>query len=296
MSKIPAIGSPARTQAILNRYRLNAKKSLGQNFLNDLGVLKEIVQVADISTADDVIEIGPGIGALTEQIAQSAHEVMAFEIDENLLPILDETLSPYDNIKVINQDFLQANLPKLIKENFDGQHRLKVVANLPYYVTKPILMDILKGNVNFDATVLMMQKEVAERISAKPGNRDYGALTVITQYLENVEIAINVSAQSFIPSPKVDSSVVKLTPKQKRNVVAYDEKAFFGFAHGCFMHRRKTLWNNLQGIFGKQPAVKVQIKADLKKLNINQSDRPEQLSVDQFVEMANQFHASGLLS
>ncbi|KRN80713.1 Dimethyladenosine transferase [Fructilactobacillus lindneri DSM 20690 = JCM 11027] len=295
MNETPEIGSKTRTMAILNRYRLSAKKSLGQNFLDDLSVLHGIVAAADITEADDVIEIGPGIGALTEQIAKSAHQVLAFEIDSNLLPILAETLEQYHNVKVVNQDFLQANLPELIAENFDGKHHLKIVANLPYYITKPILMSILKGNVEYEAVVLMMQQEVAQRICAKPDSHDYGALSVITQYLDDAEIALEVSHKSFIPAPKVDSAVVKLTPRKAKKQVAYNEQVFFGFVHGCFMHRRKTLWNNLQGIFGKKPEIKEKIIVVLTELKIKPTVRPQGLTVDQFVEMTNAFHKAGLL-
>ncbi|MCF6515851.1 16S rRNA (adenine(1518)-N(6)/adenine(1519)-N(6))-dimethyltransferase RsmA [Lactobacillus sp. S2-2] len=296
MNNIPEIGTPARTEAVLNRYHLTAKKSLGQNFLKDINVLKNIVSAAEITEEDDVIEIGPGIGALTEQIAQKANSVLAFEIDQNLLPVLDDTLSQYNNIKIINQDFLKANLPELIEEYFDGQHNLKIVANLPYYVTKPILMSIIKGPVNFDAVVIMMQKEVSNRLTAVPGNRDYGALTVITQYLNNAENVFDVSPKSFVPSPKVDSSIVRLTPVENRNEKVFDEKSFFGFARGCFMHRRKTIWNNLQGVFGKKPEVKEQIKVTLEELNIDAGVRPEDFSIDTIVKLANKFHEKGLLS
>lgn len=295
MSETPEIGSRTRTLAILNEYHLSAKKSLGQNFLDDLNVLHGIVEAAEITGADDVIEIGPGIGALTEQIAKRAHQVVAFEIDDNLLPVLDETLFQYNNVTILHEDFLNANLPEVIADNFDGQHALKIVANLPYYITKPILMSILKGNVPYTNLVFMMQREVADRLCAKPDTHDYGSLSVINQYLDDIEIAIEVSHTSFIPAPKVDSAVVKLVPKKSRKFVAYDQKAFFGFVHGCFMHRRKTLWNNLQGVFGKKPEVKEQVELILEQLNIKKTVRPQELEVDQFVKMANAFHEQGLL-
>lgn len=295
MNETPEIGSRMRTLAILNEYHLSAKKSLGQNFLDDLSVLHGIVDAADITEADDVIEIGPGIGALTEQLARRANQVVAFEIDDNLMPVLDETLFQYHNITVLHQDFLQANLPKIVSDYFDGKHNLKIVANLPYYITKPILMSILKGNVPYTNLVFMMQREVADRLCAKPNTHDYGSLSVITQYLDDVEIAIEVSHESFIPAPKVDSAVVKLVPRKNRKFVAYDQKAFFGFVHGCFMHRRKTLWNNLQGIFGKKPEIKEQVELILEQLNILKTVRPQELTIDQFVQMANAFHEQGIL-
>ncbi|WP_429970498.1 16S rRNA (adenine(1518)-N(6)/adenine(1519)-N(6))-dimethyltransferase RsmA [Fructilactobacillus sp. Tb1] len=295
MNETPEIGSRTRTLAILNEYHLSAKKSLGQNFLDDLNVLHGIAEAAEVTEADDVIEIGPGIGALTEQLARRAHQVVAFEIDDNLLPVLDETLFQYNNVTILHQDFLKANLPKVIAENFDGEHNLKIVANLPYYITKPILMSILKGNVPYTNLVFMMQREVADRLCAKPDSHDYGSLSVITQYLDDVEIAIEVSHKSFIPAPKVDSAVVKLVPRKNRKVEAYDQKAFFGFVHGAFMHRRKTIWNNLQGVFGKQPEIKEQVETVLEHLNIKKTIRPQSLTVDQFVQMANAFHEQGLL-
>ncbi|WP_413627657.1 16S rRNA (adenine(1518)-N(6)/adenine(1519)-N(6))-dimethyltransferase RsmA [Fructilactobacillus vespulae] len=295
MTQVPEIGSRTRTLAILNKFNLSAKKSLGQNFLNDLNVLHGIVDAAEITSEDNVIEIGPGIGALTEQLAKRANQVVAFEIDQNLLPVLEDTLYQYQNVTILNQDFLKANLPEVIAAHFNDDRPVKIVANLPYYITKPILLNILRGPVKYENLVFMMQREVADRLCAKPNDHDYGSLSVITQYLNDVEIAIEVSNKAFIPAPKVDSAVVKLSPQTARQVVAFDEKAFFGFVHGCFMHRRKTLWNNLQGLFGKQPEVKEQVELVLEQLNIKKSIRPQGLSVTDFVTMANAFHNQGLL-
>ncbi len=174
MTEYPQIASRTRTQAILNQYHLSAKKSLGQNFLTDLDVLDNIVEAAQITKDDNVIEIGPGIGGLTEQLAKAANKVLGFEIDANLLPVLSETLAPYDNIKIINQDILKANLPEIISQEFDANKSLKVVANLPYYITTPIVMNLIAGQVTFDAIVVMMQKEVAERLTAVPSTKPYG--------------------------------------------------------------------------------------------------------------------------
>ncbi|USS93529.1 16S rRNA (adenine(1518)-N(6)/adenine(1519)-N(6))-dimethyltransferase RsmA [Fructilactobacillus ixorae] len=291
----PAIGTRNRTLGILNQYHLSAKKSLGQNFLDDLQVLEGIVSAADVTDQDDVVEIGPGIGALTEQLAQRAHQVLAFEIDQNLIPVLAETLADYQNVTIINQDFLQANVPAILQHELDRQHRLKAVANLPYYITKPILMNFLKGAVHFETIVLMMQKEVANRLVAQPHSHDYGALSVMTHYLYRVEIALEVNKHSFIPAPKVDSAVVKLTPQDERPEVAYSQTAFFSFVHGCFMHRRKTLWNNLQSIFDKQPATKTTMQQVLATMGIAPSVRPQALSVEQFITLTNEFHKVGLL-
>ncbi|MHA8110640.1 16S rRNA (adenine(1518)-N(6)/adenine(1519)-N(6))-dimethyltransferase RsmA [Lactobacillaceae bacterium Melli_B4] len=295
MSNTPAIGSKARTQAILNRYHLSAKKSLGQNFLTDLNILTSIVDAAEITEQDDVIEIGPGIGSLTEQLAKRAHKVVAFELDQKLLPVLDDTLHQYDNVQIINQDILKANLPKVIDEEFGDGRPVKVVANLPYYITTPIIMSLLKGPVDFSNIVVMMQKEVADRLEAKPGVKAYSSLSVIVQYLHRVQVPFMVSRKSFIPSPNVDSAIVSLTDYNHQGVEAYNDKAFMGFVRGCFAHRRKTLWNNLQSVFGKQPAVKEQIKAGLAELSIEPGVRPERLTVKDFVELANVYHRIGLL-
>ncbi|MCX8743327.1 16S rRNA (adenine(1518)-N(6)/adenine(1519)-N(6))-dimethyltransferase RsmA [Lactobacillus sp. B3795] len=295
MPNNPEIASPARTQAILNRFHLSAKKSLGQNFLTDLNVLNKIVDAAHLTDTDNVIEIGPGIGGLTEFLARSSKRVLAFEIDQNLLPVLDETLSPYDNVEVINQDILQANLPAIIEEKFNNERPIKVVANLPYYITTPIILDLLKGNAEFDNITVMMQKEVAQRLEAKPGSKDYGSLSVIIQYLNDVKLAFEVSRKSFIPAPNVDSAIVTLERKESIQNEVFDEKAFASFVRGCFAHRRKTLWNNLQGLFGKDAETKEKVKNVLDEFDIQPSIRPEKLTVDQYVDLTNKFHSIKLV-
>ncbi|GAA6113496.1 MAG: 16S rRNA (adenine(1518)-N(6)/adenine(1519)-N(6))-dimethyltransferase RsmA [Apilactobacillus sp.] len=295
MPNNPDIASPARTQAILNRFHLSAKKSLGQNFLTDLNVLSKIVDAAHLTKDDNVIEIGPGIGGLTEYIARSAKQVLAFEIDQSLLPVLAETLSPYDNVEVINQDILQANLPAIIEEKFNNERPIKVVANLPYYITTPIILDLLKGNAEFDNITVMMQKEVAQRLEAKPGTKDYGSLSVIIQYLNDTKIAFEVSRKAFIPAPKVDSAIVTLEKRESIENEVYDEAAFAGFVRGCFNHRRKTLWNNLQGVFGKDEETKANVQSVLEEFNIAPSIRPEKLTVDQYVDLTNRFHEKNML-
>ena len=295
MPNNPEIASPARTQAILNRFHLSAKKSLGQNFLTDLNVLNKIVDAAHLTDTDNVIEIGPGIGGLTEFLARSSKRVLAFEIDQNLLPVLDETLSPYDNVEVINQDILQANLPAIIEEKFNNERPIKVVANLPYYITTPIILDLLKGNAEFDNITVMMQKEVAQRLEAKPGSKDYGSLSVIIQYLNDVKLAFEVSRKSFIPAPNVDSAIVTLERKETIENEVFDEKAFASFVRGCFAHRRKTLWNNLQGLFGKDAETKEKVQNVLDEFDIQPSIRPEKLTVDQYVDLTNKFHSIKLV-
>ena len=297
MSQSPEIGSRTRTRAIMEKYGIHTKKSFGQNFLTDLNVLNNIVTAANITKDDNVIEIGPGIGALTEQLAQAAGEVLALEIDADLIPVLDEVLAPYDNVTVLNQDVLEANLPALIQEQFtDPTKPVKVVANLPYYITSPILMNLLASPVDWAAICVMMQKEVAQRLTAAPGTKQYGALTLAIEYQMDAKIAFDVSRRVFVPSPNVDSAIVVLTPrKQQLAVQPFDKQKLFGFIRGCFAHRRKSLWNNLQGVIGKQPATKDKMAAVLDELGISPQIRPERMTLDQFIALANALHAAELL-
>lgn len=297
MSQSPEIGSRTRTRAIMEKYGIRTKKSFGQNFLTDLNVLNNIVAAADISKDDNVIEIGPGIGALTEQLAQAAGEVLALEIDADLIPVLDEVLAPYDNVTVLNQDVLKANLPELIQQQFSDPTRpVKVVANLPYYITSPILMNLLASPVDWAAICVMMQKEVAQRLTAKPGTKQYGALTLAIEYQMDAKIAFDVSRRVFVPSPNVDSAIVVLTPRhQPLTTQPFDKQKLFGFIRGCFAHRRKSLWNNLQGVIGKGKVIKDQMAAILDELGISPQIRPERLSLAQFIALANALHAANLL-
>ncbi|NMV52604.1 16S rRNA (adenine(1518)-N(6)/adenine(1519)-N(6))-dimethyltransferase RsmA [Lactobacillus reuteri] len=297
MSNSPEIGSRTRTRAIMEKYGIRTKKNFGQNFLTDLNVLKNIVEAADITANDNVIEIGPGIGALTEQLAQAAGEVLALEIDQDLIPVLKEVLSPYDNVKVINQDVLQANLPELIKKEFkDPSRPIKVVANLPYYITSPILMNLLASPVEWATICVMMQKEVAQRLTAKPGTKQYGALTLAIEYQMQAKIAFDVSRKVFVPAPNVDSAIVVLTPRTNPlPVQPFDKQKLFGFIRGCFAHRRKSLWNNLQSLIGKDPVVKEKMTAVLTQLDISPQIRPEKLTLEQFIELANALHQQNFL-
>ena len=297
MSNTPEIGSRTRTRAIMEKYGIHTKKGFGQNFLTDLNVLKNIVSAAEITRDDNVIEIGPGIGALTEQLAQAAGEVLALEIDQDLIPVLAEVLAPYHNVTVLNQDVLQANLPELIKQQFtDPSRPIKVVANLPYYITSPILMNLLAAPVDWAAICVMMQKEVAQRLTAQPGTKQYGALTLAIEYQMTAEIAFNVSRRVFVPAPNVDSAIVVLKPRTTPlPVQPFNKQKLFGFIRGCFAHRRKSLWNNLQATIGKQPAVKEKMQAILTALAISPQTRPERLTLEQFIELANALHAAQLL-
>lgn len=297
MSNTPEIGSRTRTRAIMEKYGIHTKKGFGQNFLTDLNVLKNIVSAAEITRDDNVIEIGPGIGALTEQLAQAAGEVLALEIDQDLISVLAEVLAPYDNVTVLNQDVLQANLPELIKQQFtDPSRPIKVVANLPYYITSPILMNLLAAPVDWAAICVMMQKEVAQRLTAQPGTKQYGALTLAIEYQMTAEIAFNVSRRVFVPAPNVDSAIVVLKPRTTPlPVQPFNKQKLFGFIRGCFAHRRKSLWNNLQATIGKQPAVKEKMQAILTALAISPQTRPERLTLEQFIELANALHSAQLL-
>lgn len=293
MAEIIDIADPMRTQAILNTYGLHAKKKFGQNFLTDLTVLHGIVDTAGITDQDYVIEIGPGIGALTEQLARAAKKVVAFEIDTQMVDVLSETLQPYDNVKVINGDILDINLPEVIRAEFGEEAHVKVVANLPYYITTPILMQLLRTNIAWDNIVVMMQREVAERLNAEVGTKAYGVLTLIIQYFAQAELAIEVSAASFNPAPNVDSAVVKLTPLSPELVVAQPER-LFGVIKGSFSHRRKSLWNNMLQTYGKEAVTKEKITKALDQANIAPSIRAERLDLKQLTALYLALKSQGL--
>lgn len=293
-NELPEIASKARTRAIMETYGLTFKKSLGQNFLTDLNILKKIVAAAEVGEEDDVIEIGPGIGALTEQLAKSAHQVMALEIDSRLIPVLSETLSPYDNVKIVEQDVLKADLKELIAQNFDGRHKIKLVANLPYYITTPIVMHLLEVDVDFETIVVMMQKEVADRLAAQPGTKDYGSLSVAVQYEMDAKIAFIVPKTVFMPQPKVDSAIIALNRKDEKPDVPVDEPFFKKMVKGIFLHRRKSLWNNLQWLYGKDPSTREKLEHALKNAEIEKSVRAERLSISQMVRLADNLFAEKL--
>lgn len=277
MEKHIDIANPTRTKAILNSYGLRAKKKFGQNFLTDINVLHQIVDTADVTEDDIVIEIGPGLGALTEQLAKKAKKVLAFEIDADMVAILNDTLRPYDNVEVIQNDILKVDLKKELNDRFGTEKTaVKIVANLPYYITTPILLKLLRENINWQNIVVMMQKEMADRLDATVGTKDYGALTLTVGHFANVKTAFKVPAQSFNPSPRVDSAVVILKPKEIDDV---DDNVFI-LIRECFNHRRKSLLNNLQQYYGKEQ--KEAILQELAKLDIDPQIRAERLSMDEF--------------
>ncbi|MDN6967877.1 16S rRNA (adenine(1518)-N(6)/adenine(1519)-N(6))-dimethyltransferase RsmA [Oenococcus sp. UCMA 17063] len=290
MNDIPAIGSPIRTRAILNEYNLHASKRLGQNFLIDLNVLQGIVQGATIGPDDTVIEIGPGIGSLTEQLAKIAKQVIAYEIDKKLIPILSETLRPYKNVEVVNQDILKTDFSTFTKDQ-----SLKIVANLPYYITTPILFYLLNSSLNFQSITVMMQKEVAARLQANVGSKDYGELSLAIQYRVNVEIILPVSRKAFMPSPNVDSAVVQLTPKENFQAFPH-EKELFKIIKASFAHRRKSLVNNLLYYFGKSDENRTKIERSISASGFDLNIRGERLTLENYEQLVNNLSKNTIFS
>lgn len=295
MSDVPDIATPVRTQAIMNQFGINTKKSLGQNFLTDINILKNIVAAGDVKDTDNVVEIGPGIGALTEQLARAAKQVVAFEIDDCLIPVLDHTMAPYDNVTIVHNDILKVDLEKEFAKQFaDTTAPLKLVANLPYYITTPILMQVLQSGIHFDNIVVMMQKEVADRLSAEPGTKDYGSLTLAVQYRMNAKLAFTVSRTAFVPNPNVDSAIISLTPREPLAVQPRDEKQLFELFKIGFVMRRKTLWNNLTTAFGKGEAMQAKLTAALEAIDLDPRTRAEKLSLERFIELHNALYDAGV--
>ncbi|OAH56766.1 16S rRNA methyltransferase [Domibacillus aminovorans] len=276
------IATPSRTKDILSRHGFSFKKSLGQNFLIDSNILQRITETAGLTKETGVIEIGPGIGALTEHLARTAGKVVAFEIDQRLLPILDETLSPYDNVKVIHEDVLKADVKAVVEKEFVGYDRLMVVANLPYYVTTPIIMKLLEDKVPVNGFVVMLQKEVGARISAKPSTKEYGSLSIAVQYYTEAELAFIVPKTVFTPPPNVDSAIIKLMVRGERAVRVQNEDFFFTVTRASFAHRRKTILNNLVNGLPNGKEKKERIIAALEKAGIEPSRRGETLSLAEF--------------
>ncbi|KDE50774.1 16S rRNA (adenine(1518)-N(6)/adenine(1519)-N(6))-dimethyltransferase RsmA [Geobacillus sp. CAMR5420] len=281
------IATPRRTKEILERYGFSFKKSLGQNFLIDANILRKIVDVADISPDTGAIEIGPGIGALTEQLARRAKKVVAFEIDGRLLPILADTLSPYDNVRIFHQDVLKADLHAVIAEELADVSDRMVVANLPYYVTTPIIMKLLTERLPIRGMVVMLQKEVADRLAAKPGTKDYGSLTIAVQYYTEAEVVMTVPRTVFMPQPNVDSAVIRLVKRQHPPVVVDDEGVFFQVVRASFAQRRKTLFNNLTNNLPGGKENKEKIERVLVALGIDPRRRGETLDIAEFASLSN---------
>ena len=282
------------TKAVLERHGFTFKKSFGQNFLTDTNILQKIVDTAEIDKNVNIIEIGPGIGALTEFLAENAAEVVAFEIDERLVPILEDTLRDHDNIKVINEDVLKADLQTRVKEFKNPNLPIKVVANLPYYITTPILMHLIESKIPFAEFVVMMQKEVADRISAEPNTKAYGSLSIAVQYYMTAKVAFVVPRTVFVPAPNVDSAILKMKRREQPLVEVKDEDFFFRVSKISFVHRRKTLWNNLTSHFGKSEEVKAKLEQALENANIKPSIRGEALSIPDFARLSDALSEAGL--
>ena len=281
------IATPSRTNEILKKYGFTFKKSLGQNFLIDPNILTSIVRYAELDDKKGAIEIGPGIGALTEHLARTAKKVVAFEIDQRLLPILDETLAPYDNVEVLNQDVLKADLKNVLEEQFAGIEDIMVVANLPYYVTTPILMKLLEEELPLEGIVVMLQKEVGDRISAKPGTKSYGSLSVAIQYYSQPETVMTVPKTVFNPQPNVDSSVIRLKMRKTPPVELDDSAYFFTVVRACFGQRRKTILNNLTNNLEDGKKYKKEIEEALQSTNIDPKRRGETLTIEEFALLSN---------
>ncbi len=275
------------TRAILERHGFTFKKSFGQNFLTDTNILQKIVDTAEIDKGVNVIEIGPGIGALTEFLAENAAEVMAFEIDDRLIPILADTLARFDNVQVVNQDILKADLQTQIQAFKNPDLPIKVVANLPYYITTPILMHLIESKIPFAEFVVMIQKEVADRISAMPNTKAYGSLSIAVQYYMTAKVSFIVPRTVFVPAPNVDSAILKMVCRDQPVVSVQDEDFFFRVSKVAFVHRRKTLWNNLTSHFGKSEDTKAKLEKALEIAKIKPSIRGEALSIPDFASLAD---------
>ncbi|MDE4085173.1 16S rRNA (adenine(1518)-N(6)/adenine(1519)-N(6))-dimethyltransferase RsmA [Planococcus maritimus] len=276
------IATPIRTQEIMAKHGLTFKKSLGQNFLIDPNILRKIVSQAGLTKDSAAIEIGPGIGALTEHLARDAGKVLAFEIDQRLLPVLADTLSPYDNVKVIHSDILKADVESAIQEELAGFDDIMVVANLPYYVTTPIILKLLLEKLPIRGMVVMLQKEVAERITAKPGTKAYGSLSIAIQYYTEADYAMTVPKSVFMPQPNVDSAVIRMIKRPEPIVTVIDEDFFFSVTRGSFVQRRKTILNNLQSAMPNGKAKKDLILQALGEAGIDPTRRGETLSIKEF--------------
>lgn len=283
------LGNPTNTLAVINRYEFAFQKKFGQNFLIDQGIVEKIVREAGVTKDDFVLEIGPGIGTMTQILCENAREVAAVEIDRKLIPILNDTLSEYDNVSIINDDILKVDINKLAEEK-NGGRPIKVVANLPYYITTPIIMGLFESHVPLDSITIMVQKEVADRMQTGPGSKDYGALSLAVQFYAKPEIVVNVPPECFMPRPNVGSAVIRLKRHEKRPVDVKDEKLMFRIIRASFNQRRKTLANGLNN----SPEIgytKEQIAAAIEELGRGASIRGEALTLEEFARLSNIFSA-----
>ena len=279
------LGNPKNTIEILQKYQFVFQKKFGQNFLIDTHVLEKIIAAAGVTKDDCVLEIGPGIGTMTQYLAESARHVIAVEIDQNLIPILKDTLSAYENVTVINKDILKVDIQALAQE-YNGGRPIKVVANLPYYITTPIIMGLFESNVPIDNITVMVQKEVADRMQVGPGTKDYGALSLAVQYYAEPEIVANVPPNCFIPRPNVGSAVIRLTRHKEMPVEVKDPALMFKIIRASFNQRRKTLQNGL-GNAPELPYTKEQIAAAIAEMGLTPKIRGEALSLAQFAQLSD---------
>ena len=279
--------APSTIRDIKERYGFKLSKSLGQNFLTDKNIIDRIIEGAGIGPEDLVIEIGPGIGVITSEAAETAKKVIAVEIDKNLIPILKETLSDVDNVEIVNQDILKTDVNQLIASLGDSISGVKIIGNLPYYITTPIIMKLLEDGVKANSITVMMQKEVADRIKAFPGSKAYGALSVAVQYYCTVEAVVNVPKEVFVPQPKVDSTVLRLNIREEAPVKLLNREIFFRCVKAGFGQRRKTLLNSLMGIEG---ITKEGVKAALEAAGIDPSRRAETLDLEEFAKLSNEVY------
>lgn len=281
-----ALGDPKHTIEILNKYHFIFQKKFGQNFLIDTHVLEKIIRAAGITKEDMVLEIGPGIGTMTQYLCENAREVVAVEIDKNLIPILTEdTLKDYDNVTIINEDILKVDIAELVRER-NGGKPIKVVANLPYYITTPIIMGLFEAHIPLENITVMVQKEVADRMQAEPGGKDYGALSLAVQYYSEPYIAANVPPNCFMPRPNVGSAVIRLTLHEKAPVSVKDERFMFRLIRASFNQRRKTLVNSLAND-PEAGVTKESVLAALKQLGISATIRGEALKLEDFARLSD---------
>ena len=284
MSK-PTLGNPQNTIEILQKYNFTFQKKFGQNFLIDTHLLDKIIRAAEITREDMVLEIGPGIGTMTQYLAEAAGKVVAVEIDKNLIPILSDTLSAYENVTIINEDVLKLDIQKLANEENQGRP-IKVVANLPYYITTPIIMGLFENHVPVESITVMVQKEVADRMQTGPGNKDYGALSLAVQYYAEPYIVANVPPNCFMPRPKVGSAVIRLTCHEQPPVEVKDERLMFDIIRASFNQRRKTLANGLNNS-DKLSFSKEEITEAIESLGKGSSVRGEALTLEEFAGLSN---------
>lgn len=279
------LGNPTNTIEVLRKYDFNFQKKFGQNFLIDSNILEHIVDAADVTQEDCVLEIGPGIGTMTQYLCERAREVVAVEIDRKLIPILEDTLSSYHNITVINEDILKVDMKRLAEEK-NGGRPIKVVANLPYYITTPIIMGLFESHVPLASITIMVQKEVADRMQVGPGTKDYGALSLAVQYYAKPEIMLTVPASCFMPRPNVDSAVIRLTRYEEPPVSVENERLMFDIIRASFNQRRKTLMNGLSNA-SELHISKERVGQALEQMGLSPTIRGEALTLEQFAQLAN---------